>query len=350
MDSGGDSFSSEAIRTLLTEVENNRTGLMVVLAGYKDKMGTLMRADPGLNRRFPLRLDLVDYTPDEIAQICRKVAIEKFDKVFENGLQERLAAHIDEQYSGEISQHNGGLAVNLTEIAVDNLSERMIEVREANPDMARDDFIGHSKTLIASDFGITETPQYVRDAEKAKIDVEMNAMSGMDGAKELMQEFKTKVEYVEATRDVKVLQTCLNLIITGSPGTGKTTLARLYSRFMYAYGILPRDTFIEKNGLEMKGKYVGHTGPTVKEAIAEAMGGCLFLDEAYALAGPDGDSFSGEAVRTLLTEVEKTARGLCLSSQITRTKWVRSCEQIQECQGASRPRSTWQTTHPGRWR
>ena len=304
VDSGGDSFSSEAIRTLLTEVENNRTGLMVVLAGYKDKMGNLMRADPGLNRRFPLRLDLVDYTPDEIAQICRKVAIEKFDKVFEPGLQERLAVHIDEQYAGEISQHNGGLAVNLTEIAVDSLSERMIEVLEANADMPKEELVELSKFLVAADFGITETPQYIRDAEKAKIDVEMNAMIGMDNAKEQLQEFKTKVEYVEATRDVKVLQTCLNLIITGSPGTGKTTLARLYARFMYAYGVLPRDTFIEKNGLEMKGQYVGHTAPTVKQAVAEAMGGCLFLDEAYALAGADGDSFSGEAVRTLLTEVE----------------------------------------------
>ena len=121
---------------------------MVVLAGYKDKMGQLMRADPGLNRRFPLRLDLVDYTPDEIAQICRKVAIEKFDKVFEPGLQERLAVHIDEQYAGEISQHNGGLAVNLTEIAVDNLSERMIEVREANPDMAKAELAVDSITII----------------------------------------------------------------------------------------------------------------------------------------------------------------------------------------------------------
>eukprot|EP01045_Picozoa_sp_COSAG04_P043875 COSAG04_NODE_14602_length_562_cov_0.656587_2_plen_82_part_01 len=82
MASGGDSFSNEAIRTLLTEVENNRTGLMVVLAGYKDKMGSLMRADPGLNRRFPLRLDLPDYSCEEIAQICQKVAHEQFDKDF----------------------------------------------------------------------------------------------------------------------------------------------------------------------------------------------------------------------------------------------------------------------------
>jgi hypothetical protein len=55
---------------------------------------------------------------------------------------------------------------------------------------------------------------------------------------------------------------------------------------------------------------VGHTAPTVKEAIAEAMGGCLFLDEAYALADNGGDGFSGEAVRTLLTEVENNRTAL----------------------------------------
>jgi hypothetical protein len=54
----------------------------------------------------------------------------------------------------------------------------------------------------------------------------------------------------------------------------------------------------------MKGKYVGHTVHTVKEAISDAMGGTLFLDEAYALADSGNDGFSGEAVRTLLTEVE----------------------------------------------
>ena len=63
-------------------------------------------------------------------------------------------------------------------------------------------------------------------------------------------------------------------------------------KFMYAYGILPKDHFVEKNGLELKGRYVGHTAPNVKSAVADAMGGCLFLDEAYALVDSGGDSFS----------------------------------------------------------
>ena len=83
---GSDPFSKEAIRSLLTEVENSRTETMVVLAGYKDKMAMLMRADPGLDRRFPLRINLPDYTPEDLGQICRSFAANKFGKQFEPGL------------------------------------------------------------------------------------------------------------------------------------------------------------------------------------------------------------------------------------------------------------------------
>ena len=101
-----------------------------------------------------------------------------------------------------------------------------------------------------------------------------------------------------------------HMLFLGNPGTGKTTFARMLHKFMYAFGVLPKDNFVEKNGLELKGRYVGHTAPNVKSAIADAMGGCLFLDEAYALVDSGGDSFSSEAIRTLLTEVENNRTGL----------------------------------------
>eukprot|EP01050_Picozoa_sp_SAG11_P004059 SAG11_NODE_249_length_11637_cov_3.320073_4_plen_186_part_00 len=96
-----------------------------------------------------------------------------------------------------------------------------------------------------------------------------------------------------------------------NPGTGKTTVARMMHKFMYVWGILPKDNFVERNGLELMGQYVGSTTPLVKEAVQDALGGCLFLDEAYALAsqeegrsGSASSSYAGEAIRTLLTEVE----------------------------------------------
>ena len=79
-------------------------------------------------------------------------------------------------------------------------------------------------------------------------------------------------------------------------------------RFLRAYDVLKKDVFVEANALELKGKYVGQTAPKVQGFVRSAMGGALFLDEAYALAGGGSgcksDCFSGEAIRTLLTEVE----------------------------------------------
>ena len=95
-----------------------------------------------------------------------------------------------------------------------------------------------------------------------------------------------------------------HVLLEDVPGTGKTTVARLLARYLHALGVLPLDRFVEKNGLELKGRFVGHTSHTVKEAVQDAMGGCLFVDEAYSLVDRGGDRFSGEAVRMLLTELE----------------------------------------------
>merc|ERR1712110_191495 len=93
-----------------------------------------------------------------------------------------------------------------------------------------------------------------------------------------------------------------NLVITGNPGTGKTTYARLLAKLLRAHGVLKKDVFVERNALELKGEFCGQTAPKIREIFEMSIGGCLFLDEAYALA--NGDKFSMEAIRMLLTEVE----------------------------------------------
>ena len=129
----------------------------------------------------------------------------------------------------------------------------------------------------------------------------------MNDVKKWFNEMRGKLLFVEQGGNSKILHgMCLNMCLTGNPGTGKTTLARLMFKFLRVYGVLKKDVFIEMNALELKGQYCGWTAPLVKNTIASAMGGALFLDEAYALAGSEtgNDSFSGEAIRTLLTELE----------------------------------------------
>merc|ERR1712193_421927 len=126
-----------------------RTEVLVILAGYDDKMKELMRADPGLARRFPTTLSLQDYTPAELAKIAAKAASERFAVPFSDGLEESLAAWIDEHADHcNISSHNGGLAVNLTEEALGRLTERHIALG-IEPSM--------NIRLIKEDFGITRS-------------------------------------------------------------------------------------------------------------------------------------------------------------------------------------------------
>eukprot|EP00438_Fugacium_kawagutii_P026926 Skav203294 [mRNA] locus=scaffold2189:17741:20127:- [translate_table: standard] len=142
-----------------------------------------------------------------------------------------------------------------------------------------------------------------------------SATAGMANVKAFFKELSRTVAFVERGGDPRVLQTSLNLRLTGNPGmlgwethvarTGKTTVARLIGRYLYAHGVLPRDTFVERNALALKGLQMG-----------DAMGGCLFIDEAgltvteaYALADRGGDKFSGEVIRTLLTEVMNSYSG-----------------------------------------
>ena len=223
--SDGDSFSGEAVRTLLTEVENNRTRLMVVLAGYKDKMGVLMRADPGMPRRFPSTLDLPDYTPEQVASICETAAKYRFNKTFEAGLLPALAKHIGDQHTADIPKQNGGLAVNLTEAACAAMAARVVSHFGTQLAEESENAKVLARVLTASDFGIADNSMGSEE-EKVLASAELDGMIGMAAGKSFFAEMRTKVEYVERGGDMKILQTSLNMRITGNPGTGKTTVSQ----------------------------------------------------------------------------------------------------------------------------
>ena len=343
---GGDTFSKEAIRTLLTEVENNRTSVMVILAGYRDKMAELMSCDPGLPRRFPLTYHLENYRPAELALIAEERARKVFDMTFEDGLKDKLAEAFNTHYASEISEHNGGLAVRVVEEAVSRFASRMDRLMQLGSCEDAKAACGNRK-LTARDFNLEslmdknkakdELPPPVDEdedeseeakgerriaeaeaAEKAeevarRLELqraamdELNGMIGFEDAKKFVHKLILKVKYVQAGGSKRVLDTCRNLVLTGNPGVGKTSFARILHKVLYAHGVLRDNVFVERNALQLKGQYVGQTSPKGTNAFAAAKGGTLFLDEAYALAGDmkqGGDCFSRDAIATLLTESE----------------------------------------------
>src|SRR5262245_507483 len=100
------------------------------------------------------------------------------------------------------------------------------------------------------------------------------------------------------------LETNYHFVLRGSPGTGKTTVARILSRIMRAVGFLKKGHLIETHRGGLVAEYVGQTAPKTEHVVAEAMGGMLFIDEAYALAGAGASDYGPEAVATLLKLME----------------------------------------------
>merc|ERR1719379_618466 len=148
--------------------------------------------------------------------------------------------------------------------------------------------------LTCADFQIFAASEYTVEQERMAINREVDGLIGMQEQKDYLYKLQKRVEFVRSGGSPKLLETCLNVVLTGNPGTGKTTFARLLFRSLRAHGVLKKDVFIERNALELKGEYCGQTAPKIKEIFDMALGGCLFLDEAYSLA--NGDKFSNEAL------------------------------------------------------
>jgi len=96
----------------------------------------------------------------------------------------------------------------------------------------------------------------------------------------------------------------MHMIFTGNPGTGKTTIARLVSKYLKAIGALSGGQLVEVTRADLVGKYVGHTAPLTTQVIQSALGGVLFIDEAYSLYRGHDDSFGLEAIDALVKGME----------------------------------------------
>lgn len=171
---------------------------------------------------------------------------------------------------------------------------------------------GLTFTLDAFTLTVGEEKRTVNDAAAAEVRAEMAEIVGLQTVKDyvLSLEQNYVIQRLREERGMKADVPTMHMIFTGNPGTGKTTIARLVSRYLKAMGVLTGGQLVEVTRADLVGKYVGHTAPLTQQVIRSAVGGVLFIDEAYALFRGTDDSFGLEAIDTIVKGMEDNREDL----------------------------------------
>ncbi|MBQ8957071.1 MAG: AAA family ATPase [Bacteroidales bacterium] len=314
MDEAGRSTSSEgkkAVQMLMTRMENEAGKFVVVCAGYPKEMATFMNSNPGLKRRFSHTIHIDDYTAEEMLRIFENAAkAKKYNftladdavrmkalKMFQN-----MVAMKDEKFG------NAGEAIKKVAETKTNINNRISKLP----------FDQWTPEALHSAF-LEDIP--FEEPEKVSVDdclAELNDLIGLDGVKasltKLAHTINNEIESAKAENRRPEIPLGHYLFL-GNPGTGKTTVARLMGKILYSMGALPTPTVVEVGKADLVGRYVGDTEAITSHVIDTAMGGILFIDEAYQLAS---DQFGRSALETLVARLENDrGKFVCIAAGYT---------------------------------
>ncbi len=304
---GAQDFGQEAIDILLKRMEDRKGEFVVIAAGYPDEMESFLNSNPGLKSRFSQTFVFEDYSPDELITILKQL-LHKEDYIINSEAEDLLKKEFIVLYrKRDKTFGNVRLVKKLFDESKLNLSKFYLQLPEEK----------RTKEILTTITGeiINST---LKKSPSKEVKIPINEESLSEALKELenlvgLTSLKKEVEdmvklaryFSEQGEDIrKTLNE--HLLFLGNPGTGKTTVARIFGRIYSALGILTKGHLVETDRQGLVAGYVGQTADKTTSLIDKALGGMLFIDEAYALAkkNDSGNDFGKEAIDILLKRME----------------------------------------------
>lgn len=186
-----------------------------------------------------------------------------------------------------------------------------------NTDLDYSEYIEKLYTKIVFNKNETLTldliPEYNKKKTLEEIFEDLNSLVGLKKVKDMLHELVDLIELKnKAGNDLKISNTNMHMVFLGNPGTGKTTVARIVAQILYNLNYIKQNKLIEVSSKDLVAEYVGQTAPKTMAVIEKAMGGVLFIDEAYSLASGkgQGNSYNEEAIATLIQAMENSRDNL----------------------------------------
>jgi SpoVK/Ycf46/Vps4 family AAA+-type ATPase len=305
--SGEDSrdYGKEVIEILIKEMSDGPGDIAMIVAGYPKEMRTFIDSNPGLKSRFNMYYNFPDYIPQELIKIAEYASAKKGVTIEPAAMNYLYEALVEGYRTRDSSFGNARYVHSIIEEAKMNMGLRLIQSGKLENSSEQDlstitleDFqkIFKEKKGVAADIPV--------DEELLKIAMyKLQSMIGLETIKNEISEIVKLVRYFkEIGKDVNE-SLSLHSVFMGNPGTGKTTVARILADIYKALGLLEKGHLVECDRESLVGGYVGQTAIKTGALIEAAMGGVLFIDEAYSLAG-GGNDFGAEAIEIILKRME----------------------------------------------
>ena len=291
-----DDYGREAIATIIKAMEDCKDNLIVMFAGYSKEMHSFLNANSGIRSRIGYTFTFEDYSPDELTQIL-ELSVKNQNLIIEDEAK-KAVKHIFEYFGKTKDFGNGRFAKRLLQETIMNHS--------AN-------FENKNWTINTLTVDDIPTIQELANTSDKKFPITLEELIGLSKLKEHVESLRVRLAFENKVRDkgINLPRGNSHMMFIGNPGTGKTTVARIIVDELYDAGVIMQRKLIEVSAQDLIAKYVGQSASRTQDIIDRAMGGVLFIDEAYSLISKnESNDFGQESLSVLIKAMEDNKESL----------------------------------------